>query len=66
MTPFEHTIVTCLLLHRRLGEKDGAFMPTPALNALPRRVYYNGKEVGPAHPYFYEYTKEHPDGIPFP
>lgn len=43
MTPFEHTIVTCLMLHRRLGEKDGSFMPTAALNALPRRTYINGR-----------------------
>lgn len=52
MTPFEHTIFTCLLLHTRLGERTGVFLHTPALNALPRRTYIDGKLASPTHPFY--------------
>ena len=45
MTPFEHT-VTLMKMHRPLGEREAVFMHTPALNALPRRTYLEGKLIG--------------------
>lgn len=52
MTPFEHTVLICLRMHTRLGERTGVFLHTPTLNALPRRVYIDGRLAPPTHPFY--------------
>jgi len=41
MTPFEHTVAMLSLYTTKL--RVGTFLGTPALNALPSRVYVDGK-----------------------